>query len=272
MSEMHGFRRAWRLRDSSSKPVVAPPADIAQRGTIWYCTAFDSPPQEFLDENGNPAGANVDIGIAVAGLMGVDVEWRSLGFDALISALQAKQGDAINSSLSYTAERDQVIDYALYGLFTDVFVVEDGNPQNVRTVDDLSGKDIGWVTGYATEGLEELEQKLAETGLELSRRVAFSTEADALGALRAGGVDAVTLANVQGDFYVSEQPGVFEVVPGIEVFARKFGFGVREGEKDLQTALSEAIDVLYEDGTMCNILRKWNLTSTADPNRPCEPG
>jgi ABC-type amino acid transport substrate-binding protein len=128
------------------------------------------------------------------------------------------------------------------------------------------------VTGYAQEGLEELEEELAEKGLTLFRRVAFSKEPDALAALRAGGVDAVTLANVQGAFYASEQPGVFEVVPGIQVFAREFGFAVREGEKDLQTALCQAIDVLYEDGTMCDILRKWNLTSTADPDRPCVRG
>jgi polar amino acid transport system substrate-binding protein len=136
----------------------------------------------------------------------------------------------------------------------------------------LSGKEVGWVSGYATEGLEEMGKKLAEKGLLPFKRVAFSKEPDAVAALRAGGVDAVTLANVQGDFYVSEQPGVFEVVPGIQVFAREFGFGVREGEKDLQNALSQAIDVLYEDGTMCEILRKWNLTSTADPDRPCERG
>jgi ABC-type amino acid transport substrate-binding protein len=85
-------------------------------------------------------------------------------------------------------------------------------------------------------------------------------------------VDAVTLANVQGEFYVSKRPGVYEVVPTIRVFTREFGFAVREGEKDLRTALSQAIDVLYEDGTMCEILRKWNLTSTADPDRPCERG
>ncbi len=269
---MHGFRRAWRLRVSTSKPVVAPPADIARRGTIRYCTCFDAPPQEFLDEDGNPAGSDVDIGVAVADLMGVEVEWRSLGFDAIIGALQAKRCDAINSSLSYTEERDRVVVFAPYGLFTDVIIVEGGNPQDIRSVDALSGKRVGWMTGYATEGLEEIEQKLAEKGLKPFRRVAFSKETDALAALRAGGVDAVTLADVQGDFYVSEQSGVFEVVPGIQVFARELGFGVREGEEDLQTALSKAIDVLYENGTMCDILRKWALTSSADPDRPCEPG
>jgi polar amino acid transport system substrate-binding protein len=255
-----------------SKPVVAPPRDIAQRGTISYCTSFDAPPQEFLDENGNPAGSDVDIGIAVADLMGVDVEWRSVGFDAILGALQAKQCDAINSSLSYTSERDAVIDFAFYGLFTDVIVVGDGNPRNIQSVDDLSRRELGWVTGYATEGLEEIEEKLSERGLEPFKRVAFSKEADALGALRAGGVDAVTLANAQGDFYASMQPGVFEVVPEIQVFAREFGFGVREGEKDLQAALSGAIDVLYGNGEMCEILRRWKLTSTADPDRPCESG
>jgi polar amino acid transport system substrate-binding protein len=272
MGKMHSFRHARRRRVSTSKPVVAPPADIAQRGTIRFCTSFDSPPQEFLDEEKNPSGSNVDIGIAVADLMGVDVEWRSSGFDTIIGTLQAKECDGINSSLSYTDERDQLVDYALYGLFTDVIIVEGGNPQDIQAVDDLSGKGVGWVAGYATEGLEEIAQKLGEKRLEPLKRVAFSTEADALGALRAGGVDAVTLANVQGDFYVSKQPGSFEVVRGIQVFTRSFGFGVREGEKDLQTALCKAIDALYEDGTMCEILRKWNLTSTADPDRPCEPG
>jgi polar amino acid transport system substrate-binding protein len=269
---MHSFRRASRLRVNTSNPVVAPPADIARRGAIRYCTCFDAPPQEFLDKDGNPAGSDVDIGVAVADLMAVDVEWRSLGFEGIIGALQAKQCDAINSSLSYTEERDQVLDYALHGVFTDVIIVEDGNPEDIRAVDHLSGKEVGWVTGYAQEGLEELEEELAEKGLALFRRVAFSKEPDALAALRAGGVDAVTLANVQGAFYASEQPGVFEVVPGIQVFAREFGFAVREGEKDLQTALCQAIDVLYEDGTMCDILRKWNLTSTADPDRPCVRG
>jgi polar amino acid transport system substrate-binding protein len=272
MSEMHSFRHARRRQVSTSKPVVAPPADIGRRGTIRFCTSFDSPPQEFLDEDKNPAGSNVDIGIAVADLMGVDAEWRSSGFATIIGTLQAKQCDAINSSLSYTDERDQVVDYALYGLFTDVIIVEGGNRQDIQVVDDLSGKELGWVAGYATEGLEEIEQNLGGKRLEPLKRVAFSTEADALGALRVGGVDAVTLANVQGDFYVSKQPGSFEVVRGIQVFTRKFGFGVREGEKDLQTALSQAIDALYEDGIMCEILRKWNMTSTADPDRPCKPG
>lgn len=269
---MRSFRRVRSRRAGASDPVVVPPADIAQRGTMTYCTAFDAPPQEFLDENENPAGADVDIGIAVADLMGVDVEWRSMGFDALIGALQARHCDAINSSLSYTEERDEAIDFALYGVFTDVILVEAGNPQNIHSVDDLSGKRVGWVSGYATEGLEEIEHTLTERGLGSFRQVAFSNEPDTLGALRAGGVDAVTLANVQGDFYASKQPEAFERVSGIQVFSREFGFGIREGENELQTALSQAIDVLYENGTMCDILRKWNLTATASPDRPCEPG
>jgi polar amino acid transport system substrate-binding protein len=269
---MHRSDRASRRRGGASKPVVAPPADIARRSTIRYCTCFDAPPQEFFDEDENPAGSDVDIGIAVAELMGVDVEWRPMGFAGIMRALQTEQCDAINSSLSYTEERDRVLDFALYGQFTDVIIVQLSNAEYIRSVDDLSAKDVGWITGYATEGLEEVEQKLMDKGLEPHRRVAFSTEADALDALRAGGVDAVMLANVQGDFYASAQPDVFEVVPGIQVFARKFGFAVREGETDLQTALSQAIDVLYEDGAMCDILRKWNVTSSVDPDRPCEPG
>jgi Bacterial extracellular solute-binding proteins, family 3 len=109
---MQGFRRASRRRVGASRPVVAPPADIARRGALLHLLRF---PSSGVPRRGkHPAGSNVDIGIAVAGLMSVDVEWRSLDFDAIIGALQAGQSDAISSSLSYTEERDQVVDYALY--------------------------------------------------------------------------------------------------------------------------------------------------------------
>jgi polar amino acid transport system substrate-binding protein len=254
--------------------VVTPPADIARRGAIRFGTCFDAPPQEYLDEFGEPAGADVDIGVAVASLMGVGVRWLSLGFDDIVEALLVGRCDAINSSLSYTEERDQVLDFVLHGVFTDVVLVPAGNPQTIVSVNDLAGKEVGWVSGYAPHGMIEMEQALAANGLAPPVRVAFPGEADALAALRAGAVDAVTLADVQGDFHVGDQPGVFELVPAIRVFPRGFGFAVREGDHDLRTALRTAIDLLYEDGTMCDILRRWNLTSTADPARPCaqQPG
>jgi ABC-type amino acid transport substrate-binding protein len=104
---MQGFRRASRRRVGTSRPVVAPPADIARRGALLHL--FDSPPQEFLDEESTQRDRTSTSVL--------------LGFDAIIGALQAGQCDAINSSLSYTEERDQVVDYALYGLFTDVIIV-----------------------------------------------------------------------------------------------------------------------------------------------------
>jgi ABC-type amino acid transport substrate-binding protein len=112
------------LRDDGSAPAGRSSRHPrTSLGGARFCTSFDSPPQEFLDEESTQRDRTSTSVL--------------LGFDAIIGALQAGQCDAINSSLSYTEERDQVVDYALYGLFTDVIIVGGGNPQDIQAVDNF---------------------------------------------------------------------------------------------------------------------------------------
>ncbi|MDU5915887.1 MAG: transporter substrate-binding domain-containing protein, partial [Negativicoccus succinicivorans] len=55
------------------------------------------PPFEFADEKGNYSGFDLDLIHAIAADLGYKVEFKSMGFDALIPALNSKQIDVIIS-------------------------------------------------------------------------------------------------------------------------------------------------------------------------------
>jgi len=81
-------------------------AEIKKRGKIIVASSPDWPPFEFIDPKTNKiVGYEVDIMEAVAKKMGVQVEWRPMDFDAIISAVKNKEVDLGVSGFSVTPER-----------------------------------------------------------------------------------------------------------------------------------------------------------------------
>jgi len=253
---------------TTSAAVVPPPDGIAEAGVIRFCTSFDAPPQEFIDDSGNYAGSDVDLGNAIAGLMGVEVEWVPMSFDGIIAALQASKCDAINSSMAYRPSRDEVVDYVIYGKFATAVVVLESTSLAIDEPIDLSGRQVGFVTGYQDAGIKEIDAAIEAEGLPGMEIVSFARAADALQALKVGGVEAVAITSTEAEYFAGLDPDL-ELAP---FFAGDvpFGFGVVNGNRDLQYSLGVAIDALYEDGTFCQILEEWDLVTTAGPGYPCE--
>src|SRR6187397_2652818 len=83
---------------------IAPPPNIASAGKIVFCSDLGYPPMESL-QGSQPVGADIDIGSAIAKSMGVEAQFRNVGFDGIIAALLAKKCDAIISGMTDTAER-----------------------------------------------------------------------------------------------------------------------------------------------------------------------
>src|SRR5207244_8428965 len=79
------------------------PPSIAKAGKIVFCSDPGFPPMESL-EGSQPVGADIDIGAGIAKAMGVEVQFRNVGFDGIIAALLAKKCDAIISGVTDTAE------------------------------------------------------------------------------------------------------------------------------------------------------------------------
>src|SRR5664280_223575 len=91
-----------------------PAASLAQAGHLLICTDFPYPPQEMFDENGNPAGMDVEIGTEIANRLGLKAQFVNSVFDSIILAVTGGKCDIIISAMNITADRSKQISQIPY--------------------------------------------------------------------------------------------------------------------------------------------------------------
>jgi polar amino acid transport system substrate-binding protein len=240
---------------------VKPPPGIAHAGRIVFCIDPTYPPEESL-QGSKPVGSDIDIGGAVARVMGVKAQWRNVGFDGIIAALLAKRCDAILAGMTDTAQRRKQVDFAHYLVVGMSLMVKQGNRHHVTGLVSLSGLRVAVEVGTTEKDALTAENKL------LARRhrkpvviKLFNKDTDAAAALFTGKVDAYFADDPPVGYYVKKSGGKFEVAAD-KIQSAPIGIATRKHDP-LGPPLKKAIAQLYANGAMRSILAKWGLSAFA---------
>jgi polar amino acid transport system substrate-binding protein len=240
---------------------VKPPPGIAGAGRIVFCTDPTYPPEESL-QGSKPVGSDIDIGGAVARVMGVKAEWRNVGFDGIIAALLAKRCDAIIAGMTDTAQRRKQVDFAHYLVVGMSLMVKKGNPRHVTGLASLSGLRVAVELGTTEKDALTAENKLlARQHRKPVVIKLFNKDTDAAAALVTGKVDAYFADDPPVGYYVKKSGGRFEVAAD-KIQSAPIGVATRKHDP-LGPAVKKAIAQLYANGTMKSILAKWGLSAFA---------
>nr|6Y16_A Chain A, Amino acid ABC transporter, periplasmic amino acid-binding protein,Amino acid ABC transporter, periplasmic amino acid-binding protein [Thermotoga maritima MSB8]6Y16_B Chain B, Amino acid ABC transporter, periplasmic amino acid-binding protein,Amino acid ABC transporter, periplasmic amino acid-binding protein [Thermotoga maritima MSB8] len=86
--------------------------EIKSRGYLLVGLSADFPPFEFVDENGNIVGFDVDLAKEIARRLGVELKIVDMTFDGLIPSLLTKKIDVIISGMTITEERKKVVAFS----------------------------------------------------------------------------------------------------------------------------------------------------------------
>lgn len=126
-------------------------------------TAFA--PFEFTDENNEFVGIDVDLMNAIADDQDFDVEWKSLGFDAAMAAVESGQADGCIAGASITDKRKETYDFsdAYYDSYVCIAVKEDSS---IAGLEDLKGQKVAAKTG--TMGADCAEALKDQYGYEIT--------------------------------------------------------------------------------------------------------
>jgi polar amino acid transport system substrate-binding protein len=241
---------------SSDTFTLSAPADIKSAGKIEICADIVYPPYTFMQDN-KPTGIDVDAADTLAKAMGVSVEWVQTGFVGIVGALQGGKCNAIINGINDTAEHRKVIAQVPYLQDNQGFVVKKGNPQNIQTLDDLSGKSVATQLGSSTATtLEGLNKKLQAAGKAPMKIVTLPQDTAAFSALLTGRVDAYFQDSPVLGYYASKYPEV-QVLPLIGAH-QTVVVGIRKNDTQLIDAVTQGIKKMYELGLMQQIAKKWN--------------
>jgi ABC-type amino acid transport substrate-binding protein len=160
-------------------------AEVQRDGTLLVGVDIPYGVMEFLDENGQPAGIDIDIAKEIASGIGVGVEFRTMPFDELFAALKEDTVDLVLSAVTITKERQEFLLFSAPYLSASTVLAVAKSNESVESVADLSGGKLGVLSGTLGESLAETSERLQSL-----TAVAYSNNDERIADLVAGKIDA----------------------------------------------------------------------------------
>lgn len=236
------------------------PADIAAAGTIVSGGGPGYAPFYLLaeDDGETLVGNDPELLRAAGDVLGVEIEFQDLGFDALIPALQSQRIDMAAGAFSITEERLAVVDFVSYFSGGTSLIVPAGNPKDV-SLETMCGRIIAVQQGtvYADNYLPEFNDACVDAGEDEITIAIFPSQPDATLALSTGRADA-SMSDYGPLAYAAERSnGQLEVLDE-NYDPSTWAYGFPQGS-ELSAAVAAAFNALIADGTYGEILDKWGV-------------
>ncbi|MDY6831320.1 MAG: transporter substrate-binding domain-containing protein [Thermodesulfobacteriota bacterium] len=208
------------------------------------------PPFEYIDENGRPAGYNVDLSRAVAREMGLDIEIRLGPWAKIVQDLEEGRIDVLQG-MFYLPERDLTFDFTqAHTVHHYVSVVRKGEGDPPATLDDLAGKRI------VVQRHDAAHDFLAGKGLE-GQLSLVESQADVLRELAEGKHDCGLAIRITS-LYLIEKQGWKNLDLGRQEFLPlDYCYAAPNGHKAVLAQFSEGLKILDKNGEYRRIQEKW---------------
>lgn len=205
-------------------------------------------PFEFPKENSKElTGFDIELIEALGQKMGYKVEMVSMGFDALIPALNSNNIDVAIAGMTITDERKKVVDFT-ESYYTSGLMIMVRKDSNVKSIDDLKGKTIACQIGTTGENKSR--------SVEGATVKAFNTQDEASLELKNGGADAVIGDAPVVEYYMTKAGKDFAKTVGERMEAEPYGIAVKKGSK-LAGDLNKALAELKKSGEYDKLYTKW---------------
>ena len=227
-----------------------------EEGKLIMSTNAQFPPYEMVADgegfNGTGfEGIDVEIASAIADKLGLELQIDDMEFDSALLAVQNNTADVMLAGLSYSEERDEVVDFTdSYATGVQVVIVKDGSDV---TMDNLGEKMIG--TQRGTTGYIYASDTPENGGYGEDHVLAYDNGATAEQALMNGQLDAVIIDEAPAKEFVAANEGL-TILPGNWV-EEQYCAAVDEGNTELLNAINTALNELMDDGTVQEILDKY---------------
>ena len=229
-----------------SSSQARPIEQIRKSGTLVVATEGQFSPFNYF-EGAKLTGFEIDIAEALAAKMGLKVEWKTFGFDALLTGLQQDRWDMVIASHGVTDERAKAVTFADPHYCSGGVIV--AKTEAIRSAKDLAGKVVAVQTG--TTYLDNVKKV---PGVKDVKN--FPQDNNARAALMTGRVDAWVV-----DKFVARAANQTDPKSGLKIgdflFIERIAPAVAKGNTGLAQALSQALAAIQADGSYAKISQRW---------------
>ena len=216
---------------------------------LYVGTNAEYPPFEYLDENGNVVGFDIDLMNEISRVIGKKIEIKDMTFDGLIPALESKTIDILIAGITATESRKKVINFSkpYFESQQAIIVKEDNN--SITNFDSLNNSyTVGVVLGYVGD-VALTESKKVE---KIER---FNRTADTVVALQSGKIDAAIMDYPIAVGYIKNNEGLKAIKTDLSI--QELCIGFRKEDTKLLEEINKALDTLKENGKYDELVKKY---------------
>ena len=220
--------------------------------TITVATDATWPPMEFINEDQELVGFDIDLMNAIAEAGGFEVDFQNTAWDGIFAGLANQDYDAVISSVTITEDRMRTMDFSIpYINAGQVLIVRQDAPAGWQTLEDLAGESVGAQIG--TTGAIQISET---EGVELRTYDELGLAIEDLAQGRIAGVVADT--PIAADFVLQNEnySPVLQIVG--DAFTEEFyGVAVRKGNEEVLDMVNAGLEQVLNDGTVEELEDKW---------------
>ena len=241
--------------ESTAPETETPAADgtftTVEDGKLIMSTNATFPPYEMVADgdgvNGSGyEGIDIEIAYALADKLGLELVIDDMDFDAALLAVQNNSVDMMLAGLSYSEERDEVVDFSdPYATGVQVVIVKEGSDV---TLDNLGDYMIG--TQRGTTGYLYASDTPENGGYGEDHVIGYDSGVTAVQELINGTIDAVIIDQQPAEAYVAANPDAGLTILDGNWVEEDYCLAVDEGNTALLDALNTAMNELKSDGTL----------------------
>lgn len=210
-------------------------------------------PMGFRDEAGELVGFDIDLANAVGEVLGIQIEFQPISWNAKEMMLSSKRIDCVWNGMSATAERQEQMALTSQYLNNVIRIASLDASVNVKSAAELASLKIGIQSDSAA-----LEMVMANADYDSFKAniTEYPTYDEAILDMQAGRVDVIIVDQVLAD-YKNTKMSTPMTFSDFEFGDDFYAIGCRKGDKALAAKISEAIGTLIDNGKAAEISEKW---------------
>ncbi len=253
------FPGTWRYTFADSpttldKPVRSKVEQILTKRQLVAGVLYDLKPFGFLGANNQPEGFDIDIMREFAKRWLGDanaVVFVPVTAADRIQKLAAGEVDIVAASMTHKRERDESIDFS-QTYFQDGQSLLVRADAGITSLGDLNGKTVAAIAGSAS--VENIQSAANQRAIGINI-LPFQEYGQALQALKAGQVDAVTATRAALAQFAKDNPGL--AVVSEQFTSEPYGLGIPNYDGRFQDLVNFTLQEMKADGTYDRLYHTW---------------
>ncbi len=226
----------------------------AASDTLIMGTEASFPPFEYIDDNAQVAGFDIELSNMIADAAGKKLQVENMDFGGLVAALQSGKIDFVAAGMTVTDEKKKNVDFS-EPYFTSRQVIVVPADSAIASKDDLLGKIVAVQEGTTGEEMVR-EFKETDNGEPMDNTASFKNNADVAMEVINGRADAFVLDEEPAKAIVAQNEGKLKILD-VEFGNENYAVAVKKGNTELLNIINGVIADIKANGTYDEMIAEY---------------